>query len=127
MATVAKPKSSVGSLKLKPMASKKDRQNFRIDFGISRTVLVRLTGLSERTLATWENGGAVGEPARRALLGIERLLKELGKVIRKRAIPEWLDTPNPGFGNLKPIEVIERGKSDQIWRMIYFLGSGTAS
>jgi hypothetical protein len=90
-------------------------------------MLARLSGLSERTLATWEAGGAVSDGARRALTVTERLLRELAAVIRKPALAGWLDTPNPGFQGLKPVEVIERGEADRVWRMIYFLGSGTAS
>ena len=86
----------------------------RREYGLTCDTLARLTGLSERTLATWESGGSVGEPARRALLATERLLKELAKVMRKQAIADWLDSPNRGFSKLKPIEVIERGEADQI-------------
>ena len=78
-------------------------------------------------MATWESGGSIGEPARRSLSGVERLLRGLAEVIRKPAITSWLDTPNDGFAGLKPIEVIERGETDRVWRMIFFLGSGTAS
>jgi len=99
----------------------------RVQFGLTRKAFARLSGLSERTLATWERGGAVGEAARRSLAAAERLLTELATVIRKPALAAWLDTPNPGFGGLKPLEVVERGEADRIWRMIYFLGSGTAS
>jgi hypothetical protein len=44
-----------------------------------------------------------------------------------RKATAWLDTPNDAFGGLKPVEVTERGEADRLWRMIYFLGSGTAS
>lgn len=99
----------------------------RTQFGLTRKVFARLSGLSERTLATWERGGEVGEAARRSVTAAERLLNELATVIRKPALAGWLDTPNSGFGGLKPLEVIERGEADRLWRMIYFLGSGTAS
>jgi len=99
----------------------------RAEFGLTRKTFARLSGLSERTLATWERGGEVGEAARRSLTATERLLRELAGVIRKPALPAWLDTPNSGFGGLKPVEVVERGEADRVWRMIYFLGSGTAS
>jgi len=54
-------------------------------------------------------------------------LRDLAEVIRKEAIAIWLETPNEAFGGLKPVEVVERGEIDRLWRMIYFLGSGTAS
>ena len=49
------------------------------------------------------------------------------EVVRQEAIVPWLETPNEAFGHLKPIEVIERGEMDRLWRMLYFLGSGAAS
>ncbi|MFO0865772.1 MAG: antitoxin Xre/MbcA/ParS toxin-binding domain-containing protein [Gemmataceae bacterium] len=39
----------------------------------------------------------------------------------------WLQTPNETFDGLKPLEVIDRGESDRLWQMIYFLRSGTAA
>jgi hypothetical protein len=98
-----------------------------VEFGISRKTLPRLTGLSERSLATWEGGGKLNESGRRALTLAERLLRELAGVIRKEAIAGWLETPNEGFGGLKPAEVVERGEIERLRRMTYFLGSGTAS
>ena len=57
----------------------------------------------------------------------QRLLKALAEVVRKDAIAPWLDTPNDAFGGLNPVELLERGESDRLWRMIYFLGSGSVS
>ncbi|MCU0692802.1 MAG: MbcA/ParS/Xre antitoxin family protein [Polyangiaceae bacterium] len=37
----------------------------------------------------------------------------------------WLQTPNDAFGGLKPIEVVERGDIDRLWRMIHELESGS--
>jgi transcriptional regulator with XRE-family HTH domain len=122
MTTRAKAKPGIAGRRAKAAPA-----SVRIEFGLTQKVFARLSGLSERTLATWERGGAVGEAARRSLAAADRLLTELAIVIRKPALPAWLDTPNPGFGGLKPLEVVERGEADRLWRMIYFLGSGTAS
>lgn len=99
----------------------------RSEFGLTRKTLSRMTGLSERTLATWEAGGSLNDAGQRALVSVERLLRALAEVIRREAIAGWLEEPNEGFGNLKPLEVLERGEADRLWRMIYFVGSGTAS
>jgi transcriptional regulator with XRE-family HTH domain len=99
----------------------------RREFALTRKALARMTGLSERTLASWEAGARVSEPACRALTAVERLLWALAEVVHLSAIPDWLATPNEAFGGLKPVEVLERGEADRIWRMIYFMGSGTAS
>ncbi|MEX0713900.1 MAG: antitoxin Xre/MbcA/ParS toxin-binding domain-containing protein [Pirellulales bacterium] len=39
-------------------------------------------------------------------------------------ISQWLQAPNDAFDGLKPLEVIERGQVDRIWRTIYLLESG---
>ncbi|HEV3257099.1 MAG TPA: helix-turn-helix transcriptional regulator [Gemmataceae bacterium] len=99
----------------------------REDFGLTRKTLARMTGLSDRTLASWEAGARLSESAARVITSVERLLRALAEVVHRTAIAGWLDTPNETFDGLKPVEVMERGQADRIWRMIYFLGSGTAS
>jgi hypothetical protein len=47
-------------------------------------------------------------------------------VIKKTSIAEWPSIPNSVFDDLKPIEIIEPGESDRIWRMIYALEAGAA-
>ena len=89
--------------------------------------LARLTGLSERTLATWKAGGELNEANSRSITTAQRFLRRLAAVVRKKAIAAWLDKPNEVFHELKPVEVIERGEIDRLWDMIYFIGSGAAS
>ena len=48
----------------------------------------------------------------------------LSRVMQDDFIGEWLQAPNPAFAGLKPLEVVERGEIDRIWRMIYELESG---
>ena len=52
------------------------------------------------------------------------MLSALTDIIRDTTVAEWLVTPNQAFDNLKPLEVIERGETDRIWAMVYFLRSG---
>lgn len=55
---------------------------------------------------------------------LDRIVQALGEVINDEALGSWMDRPNQAFDELKPIEVIERGEVDRIWRMIFFLRSG---
>ena len=59
------------------------------------------------------------------MLETHRLQEALAMVMDPRCLPTWLETPNPAFDELKPLEVIERGQVDRIWRMIFELQSGT--
>lgn len=61
-----------------------------------------------------------------SLAEIQRLVAALEEVVDASAIGPWLTTPNDAFDGLKPLEVIERGEIDRIWRMIYQLRSGIA-
>jgi DNA-binding transcriptional regulator YiaG len=99
----------------------------RQEFRLTRKALARMTGLSERTLASWEAGGKLNDTGCRVLTAVERLLRALTEVVRKEAIAGWLEEPNEGFGDLKPVEVLERDHADRVWRMIYHFGSGAAS
>ncbi len=61
----------------------------------------------------------------------EDIGQTFAKLRQSFASPEqlatWLKTPNKAFGGSQPLQVIERGEVDRIWRMIYFLESGSPS
>jgi transcriptional regulator with XRE-family HTH domain len=99
----------------------------RKKLGLSRKVFSRLTGFSERVIASWESGGKPAEPGLRRIRETERFQSRLAEVVKPEEIPQWLDTPNDAFGGLKPLEVIERGEVDRLWNMIFYLESGIAS
>jgi hypothetical protein len=63
-------------------------------------------------------------PGKRYIREIERLSQSLAVVVKEKIIPEWLDTPNEAFDGLKPLEIIERGEIDRIWKMMFYLESG---
>lgn len=99
-------------------------RTIREGLGLTQENFARLSGLSVRTIAEWEGGRGPTEVRRSRLVEIQRLQKGLAKVMRPEFIGAWLQAPNEGFSGLKPIEVIERGEVDRIWRMIYELESG---
>jgi hypothetical protein len=55
-----------------------------------------------------------------------RLFNALAEVVPASQIGPWLGTPNPAFEASTPIQVIERGESDRIWRMIWELRGGNS-
>ncbi len=46
------------------------------------------------------------------------LFEALEDVIEPEAIGAWLQRPNKQFDGSTPLQVIERGETDQLWRMI---------
>ncbi len=97
----------------------------RSRYGLSREKFGRLSGFSVRGLANWESGvQEPGEQARLRLAELDRLQRALARVVSQEALGNWLDTPNPAFDGLKPLEVIERGQVDRLWQMVFLVESG---
>ena len=67
------------------------------------------------------------EASQEQIREIERLRDRLAKVMSADAIPAWLDTPNPAFDGLKPLEVVEQGEVDRLWKLLFYLETGVAS
>ena len=94
---------------------------------LNQPVFSRLLPVSVRSLAKLESGTPPTEAVARRLNELSRLINALSEVIRKESLGKWLLTPNTAFDGLKPLEVIDRGESDRIWSMIFFLRSGVPS
>jgi hypothetical protein len=96
----------------------------RAGLGVTREFFARLTGFSVRAIAGWETGRPISEAGRRRVLEMKRLREVLGEGMRPEFIARWLETPCEGLGGLKPVEVLERGESDRLWRAVLLIGSG---
>lgn len=118
-----KPKAKAAE----PSVKRSNVSDLRNLLQLNQTVFARLLPVSVRSLATLESGKPPTEVVARRLVEIRRLINGLSEVINKDAIGKWIQTPNDAFEGLKPIEVIDRGESDRIWSMIYFLRSGVPS
>jgi DNA-binding transcriptional regulator YiaG len=96
----------------------------RSGLGVTREFFARLTGFSVRAITGWEAGRPVSEPGLRRVKEMERLRAALADGMREEFIPQWLETPCEGLGGLKPVEVLERGEADRLWRVVLLIGSG---
>lgn len=98
---------------------------FQKDFGLTQPVVVRLTGYSPRSVASWSKGVKATEPARRKFTELVRLFDALADLMENpKLVADWLQEPNPAFDGSTPLQVIERGEADRLWKMIYALESG---
>jgi len=52
------------------------------------------------------------------------LREALAELMKEEAIDEWLQQPNRAFDGSTPLQVIERGKTNRLWRMIWHLREG---
>ena len=59
-----------------------------------------------------------------AALADAGLFDGLARVIEPAQVGRWLTNPNPAFDGSTPLQVVERGELDRIWRMLYDLESG---
>jgi transcriptional regulator with XRE-family HTH domain len=130
MPTTVKERNRVDSPRTAPRSGQRTRKptveprqkrvrDLRQSMGINQQTFARLTGFSLRAITDWESGKPLSVPARHKMVELARLYEGLLGIMKTEAIPAWLDTPNSAFGDLKPIEVIERGETDRIWRMIF--------
>src|SRR3954451_9741496 len=93
-------------------------------FGLRQETLSRMTGFSLRAVANWNSGKSPSAPVRRALVEMDRLLDSLSQLMKPKDVGRWLKEPNPALDGSTPVQVIERGQTDRIWRLLYFLESG---
>jgi DNA-binding transcriptional regulator YiaG len=96
----------------------------RSGLGVIRELFARLTGFSVRAITGWEAGRPISEPGLRRVKEMGRLRAALADGMREEFIPQWLETPCEGLDGLKPVEVLERGEMDRLWRVVLLIGSG---
>ena len=99
-------------------------QEFCSTYGMPRQVLPRLSGFSQRAIDNWAAGKQPSGPAAMRLTELERLFEALSKLVASKSIGPWLNRPNAAFQGSTPLQVIERGETDRLWRMVYQLESG---
>ncbi len=93
--------------------------SLRNSLGLTRKLFSRLTGYSERAIAEWESGKEQSDSSRQRLTEIHRLQQALAEVMPQEEIGTWLLWPNDVLGGFKPLEVIERGEIDRIWKLFF--------
>lgn len=99
-------------------------RHYRKMFQLAQTLVVRLTGFSARSVAKWAQGEPPSPKQEKSLVEMDRLLDSLARVMEPAQVGRWMKTPNPAFDGSTPLQVIERGEMDRIWRMLYDVESG---
>ena len=99
----------------------------RNKLGLSQIELARVTGYALRSIAGWERGKPLSDSARRKLAETDRLRAALSEIVPPNELGNWLRTPNSAFEGQSPIQVIERGEADRLWRMLFQIDAGVAS
>jgi transcriptional regulator with XRE-family HTH domain len=93
-------------------------------FGVTQDSVTRLTGFSPRAVAHWASGRMPSASAQKRITELKRLFDALSDLVDAKAIGPWLKRANSAFDGSTPLQVIERGETDRLWRMIWELQSG---
>ena len=99
-------------------------RTFCDSFGVTQDAFTRLTGFSPRAVAHWVSGRTPSGSAQKRLTELTRLFDVLSDLVEAKALGEWLKRPNPAFDGSTPLQVMERGETDRIWRMVWELQTG---
>ncbi|HEY1662134.1 MAG TPA: hypothetical protein VGI03_06925 [Verrucomicrobiae bacterium] len=99
-------------------------RDFCQTYAMTRETFTRLTGFSPRAVAHWTQGRKPSVSTGRRLTEMNRIFAALETLVAREAIGPWLKEANSAFDGSTPLQVIERGETDRIWRMIYELQSG---
>jgi hypothetical protein len=111
------------------MASQKSELDVRrlsSTYHLSNEVVSRVTGASPRTVSYWNAGLAPQRSSAQKIREVTRLFDALSDIIKAKAIGPWLQRPNEAFDGSTPLQVMERGENDRLWRMIWQIREGNA-
>ncbi len=102
-------------------------QGLQSRYGFTQPEIGLISGYAPRSIANWLKGTRPTPAARQKFVELRRLFTALeGLVENPGEVKSWLNEPNSAFEGSTPRQVIERGESDRLWHMIYFIESGQA-
>ena len=101
-----------------------DVRAFCKKYGLKRDQISRMTSYAPRTVAGWASGNRIKGAAIQKVTELRRLTAALEHLVEPEFVGPWFQTPNPSFEGSTPAQLVERGESDRLWRMIHLLESG---
>jgi hypothetical protein len=122
-AKLAAPRASTNGIGFDRPGSSELRRLSRV-YHLSNEALSRVTGASPRTVAYWNAGTPPQRSSAQKIKEVTRLFDALADIIDKKVIGHWLQRPNQQFDGSTPLQVMERGETDRLWRMIWQLREG---
>ena len=102
-------------------------KELRLKLGVTQPIMARLLNISVRQVSALETEAETPSlQMTRNIREMQLLYEGLGEVtdVDPKFLARWLVTRNESLGNFSPIELIERGEIGELYRLIYFLGSG---
>jgi uncharacterized protein (DUF2384 family) len=93
-------------------------------FHLTRAMLSDLTGMTFRSPTKSRRRLSSSPKQEKALSELDRLLVALSRIMQPTEIGPWLARPHPAFDKRSPLNLVQDGEQDRIWRMLYDLSSG---
>ena len=120
---MAPARASANGLGFESVGNSEVRRLSRV-YHLSNEALSRVTGASPRTVAYWNAGTPPQRSSAQKIKEVTRLFDALADIIDKKVIGQWLQRPNQQFDGSTPLQVMERGETERLWRMIWQLREG---
>jgi transcriptional regulator with XRE-family HTH domain len=92
--------------------------------GLTLDLLARMLRISRRAVAAWLGGQQPSRSNKVRLIEFGRMYQALSELVEPSAIGPWLEKSNLSLQGSTPLQVIERGESDRIWRIVWQLREG---
>jgi len=96
------------------------------DAGMNYEMLAKALSVSRRSISGWLSGQEPERINRVRINEFGRLVAELRIIIRPEKLKSWWNQPVANFGGSTPLQVLERGETDRIWRMIWEIDEGNS-
>ena len=119
-------KARASSSLVAPQKSEPDVRRLSRAYNLSNEAVSRVTGASPRTVSYWNAGIAPQRSSAQKLREVTRLFDALSDIIKAKSIGPWLQRPNDAFDGSTPLQVMELGENDRLWRMIWQIREGNA-
>ena len=102
-----------------PLGGRRQIKDLCCRTGVSLETFTRLLGVSRRAVGGWISGKERPNKSNQKKLNeLFRLFTALNGLVELNKIGPWLEQANLELNGATPLEVIERGESDRIWRLI---------
>jgi signal transduction histidine kinase len=106
-------------VKFPPLGGRRQIKDLCRRTSISLDTFTRLLGVSRRAVGGWISGNEIPNKSNQKKLNeLFRLFTALNGLVDLNKIGPWLEQANMNLNGATPLEVIERGESDRIWRLI---------
>jgi hypothetical protein len=87
--------------------------------GMNYDMVAKALSVSRRSISGWLSGREPERINRVRINEFGRLVAELRSIIKPEKLKAWWNQPAENFGGSTPLQVLERGEIDRVWRMIW--------